>query len=84
MNSSETIAVASRSFSRNEGLISALKQKYSNIILNQTGKTLKGQELVNFLRPADKAIIGIEEIVLLTVVAGTNVPLKLINFLLSI
>jgi len=62
MNSSETIAVASRSFSRNEGLISALKQKYSNIILNQTGKTLKGQELVNFLRPADKAIIGIEEI----------------------
>ena len=62
MNSSETIAVASRSFSKNEELISVLKKKYSNIILNESGKTLEGQQLLTFLSPADKAIIGIEEI----------------------
>jgi len=62
MNSSDTIAVASRSFSNNEELTSVLKKKYSNIILNKTGKTLEGQELLNFLSSADKAIIGIEEI----------------------
>jgi len=62
MNSSETIAVASRSFSKNSELISVLKKKYTNIILNETGKTLEGLELLNFLSPADKAIIGIEEI----------------------
>ena len=62
MNSSETIAVASRSFSKNAELISILRKKYSNIILNETGKTLEGQALLDFLRPADKAIIGIEEI----------------------
>ena len=62
MKSSQTIAVASRSFSKNKELTNVLKKKYSNIILNETGKTLEGQALLDFLRPADKAIIGIEEI----------------------
>ena len=62
MNLLDTVAVASRSFSKNKGLVNALKAKYSNIILNDTGATLKGQNLINFLSPANKAIIGIEEI----------------------
>jgi phosphoglycerate dehydrogenase-like enzyme len=62
MNLLDTVAVASRSFSKNKGLVNALKAKYSKIILNDTGATLEGQNLINFLSPADKAIIGIEEI----------------------
>ena len=62
MNLLDTVAVASRSFSKNKGLVNALKAKYSKIILNDTGTTLEGQSLINFLSPADKAIIGIEEI----------------------
>ena len=57
MNSLETIAVASRSFSKNTNLINKLKQKYSKIILNETGKTLEGYELITFLSSAYKAII---------------------------
>ena len=62
MNSLETVAVASRSFSANQELVKVLQKKYSNIILNETGKTLKGNDLENFLIKADKAIIGIEDI----------------------
>ena len=62
MNLSDTVTVASRSFSKNKGLVNALKAKYSKIILNDTGAMLEGQNLINFLSPADKAIIGIEEI----------------------
>jgi len=62
MISLDTIAVASRSFSKNESLVECLKAKYSNIILNMTGETLVGKELIAFLGSADKAIIGIEEI----------------------
>ena len=62
MNSIHTVAVASRSFSKNTALIGALKAQYSNILLNETGKTLEGRDLINFLGSADKAIIGIEDI----------------------
>jgi phosphoglycerate dehydrogenase-like enzyme len=62
MNLLDTVAVASRSFSKNQGLVSALKAKYSKVTFNQTGTTLQGKELVNFLSSADKAIIGIEKI----------------------
>ena len=62
MNLLDTVAVTSRSFSKNEGLVNALKAKYSKVIFNDSGATLQGQELINFLSSADKAIIGIEEI----------------------
>ena len=62
MNSLDTVAVASRSFSKNEGLVNALTAKYSKVIFNETGTTLQGEDLVNFLSSADKAIIGIEKI----------------------
>lgn len=62
MNISDTVAVASRSFSRNKNLVAQLKDKYSSVILNDTGNTLKGSELAEFLMPATKAIIGIEDL----------------------
>ena len=62
MNTKDTVAVASRSFSQNIFLVTKLKNLYSSVILNETGKTLKGEDLVNFLKPASKAIIGIEAI----------------------
>ena len=62
MNSIHTVAVASRSFAKNTALIDALKAQYSNILLNETGRTLEGRDLINFLGSADKAIIGIEDI----------------------
>lgn len=62
MNTKDIIAVASRSFSCNESLVGHLKTLYSSIILNETGKTLEGDELIEFLMPATKAIIGVEEI----------------------
>ena len=62
MNAIDTVAVASRSFSKDTALIDALRAEYSNILLNETGKTLEGKDLVDFLGSADKAIIGIEEI----------------------
>ena len=60
MNTKDTVAVASRSFSQNTFLVSKLKNLYSSIILNESGKTLEGEDLINFLKPASKAIIGIE------------------------
>ena len=62
MNTIDTVAVASRSFSKNDDLVKNLQSKYSSVILNNFGKTLHGDELVNFLMPATKAIIGIEEL----------------------
>ena len=62
MNTKDTVAVASRSFSQNIFLVSKLKNLYSSVIFNETGKTLKDEDLVNFLKPASKAIIGIEAI----------------------
>ena len=62
MNLLDTVAVTSRSFSNNQDLVNTLKAKYSKVIFNKSGATLQGQDLINFLSSADKAIIGIEEI----------------------
>jgi len=60
LNTKDTVGVASRSFSKNTFLVRKLRNLYSSIILNETGKTLEGEDLINFLKPASKAIIGIE------------------------
>ena len=60
MNTKDPVAVASRSFSKNTFLVSKLKNLYSSIILNKTGNTLEAEDLIYFLKPASKAIIGIE------------------------
>lgn len=61
MNKHEIVAVTSRSFSNNQFLVNKLKDRYAHLLLNDTGKTLSGKLLIHFLKKADKAIIGIED-----------------------
>lgn len=61
MNQKDIVAVTSRSFSKNTSLVNELNKLYSQVFLNETGKTLKDDELINFLKIASKAIVGIED-----------------------
>jgi D-3-phosphoglycerate dehydrogenase len=54
------VAVASRSFSRDARLRDELLQRYSQARFNDTGHTLAGDALVEFLRGHGKAITGLE------------------------
>ena len=52
MDSTSIVAVTSRSFSNNKELVKKLKQRYKNVLLNESGQTLKGTELLSFLSSA--------------------------------
>jgi phosphoglycerate dehydrogenase-like enzyme len=54
------IAVCSRSFSKNAILRSELLKRYAKVIFNDSGKTLSGDDLKNFLNGQDKAITSLE------------------------
>lgn len=54
------IAVCSRSFSKNVILRSELLKRYANVIFNDSGKTLSGNDLKKFLNGQDKAITSLE------------------------
>lgn len=56
------LAVASRSFSRDVRLCQELLARYPDVRFNQTGRTLEGGELVEFLRGHAKAITGLERL----------------------
>ena len=60
MNTLDKVAITSRSFSANEELLKELKKRYQNITLNNTGNTLTGDELINFLAGHTKVIVGLE------------------------
>ena len=60
MNTLDKVAITSRSFSANEELLKELKKRYQNITLNNTGNTLMGDELINFLAGHTKVIVGLE------------------------
>lgn len=62
MNIIDKVAVTSRSFSKNEYLVNELKKRYKNIRLNDTSKTLVGNELLDFLQYQNKVIVGLEDI----------------------
>jgi len=62
MKSKKNIAVTSRSFSQNTILVTELKDIFENVKLNNSGQTLVGDKLRDFLKDAEQAIIGIEEI----------------------
>ena len=47
MNSSDTVAVTTRSFFKNQYLITKLKERYSKILLNETGSKLQGDNHVS-------------------------------------
>jgi len=62
IDSKTSVAVCSRSFSRNEILRNELLSRYSNVKFNDDGLNLAGDSLVNYLKDADKAITALEVI----------------------
>lgn len=56
------VAVASRSFSRHPVLRAELLERYPEVTFNETGRSLAGAELADFLRGHDKAITALEKI----------------------
>lgn len=60
--SAPEVAVLSRSFSAHNRLTSELKKRFSNVKLNNTGRTLEGKELVQFLEGIPRAIVAMENI----------------------
>ena len=57
------VAVTSRSFSNNKFLRDYLQKYYKDCIFNETNKLIsKKNDLINFLKEADAAIIGLEKI----------------------
>jgi phosphoglycerate dehydrogenase-like enzyme len=57
------VAVTSKAFSKNEVLISELRQHFSDVRLNLTGRLLEGEELNQFLFDRDGAIVAMEQMV---------------------
>ena len=62
MKDQTPIAIASRSFSKHEELRKTALNYYDNIKFNDAGTSLKGNELISFLKGAKKAIIALENI----------------------
>jgi phosphoglycerate dehydrogenase-like enzyme len=62
VNTEHNIAVCSRSFSKHETLRSELLSRYRSVTFNETGRQFEGQELIDFLRGHEKAIIALERI----------------------
>jgi len=56
------IAVTSKSFSKNTILIDELKKEFMDIRLNHSDKKLNDDELIEFLKDCDGAIVALEEI----------------------
>jgi len=62
MNTTDRVAVCSRSFSRNAVLRAELLKRFAHVTFNETGSQLEGDDLVEFLRGHDKAITALERI----------------------
>ncbi len=62
MNTTDKVAVCSRSFSRNPTLRAELSSRYKNITFNDLGLALNGSSLVKFLLGHSKAITALETI----------------------
>ena len=60
MNTTDRVAVCSRSFSANPVLRAELLKRYASVTFNDEGLKLAGPGLVEFLRGHRKAIIGLE------------------------
>lgn len=55
-----SVAVLSRSFSRHPVLRSELLAQYKRAVFNDTGATLAGQALIDFVAPHEAAIVALE------------------------
>lgn len=62
MNTTDKIAVCSRSFSQNPVLRAELLARYQHVKFNDAGLQLKGDSLIEFLAGHDKAITALETI----------------------
>jgi len=62
MNSTDRVAVCSRSFSRNPVLRKELLDRYKDVTFNDEGLTLNGDSLIEFLKGHDKAITALEKL----------------------
>jgi len=62
MNTTEKVAVCSRSFSKNTVLRAELLARYSQVTFNDAGSQLAGDRLVEFLSGHEKAITALEMI----------------------
>lgn len=62
MTRGERVAVASRSFSRHPVLRAELLARFSNVTFNDSGESLEGERLVEFLRGHQKAITALERL----------------------
>jgi phosphoglycerate dehydrogenase-like enzyme len=62
MNTTDKVAVCSRSFSNNLVLRAELQQRYQHVTFNDAGLQLKGDTLIEFLKGHDKAITALETI----------------------
>lgn len=62
MNTTDRVAVCSRSFSRHPVLRAELLARYRHVTFNTAGLSLEGDALVAFLRGHEKAIIALEAI----------------------
>jgi len=62
MNTTDKVAVCSRSFSANPVLRAELLERYRNVTFNDAGISLKGDSLVEFLKGHDKAITALETV----------------------
>ena len=62
MNTSDKVAVCSRSFSRNPILREELLARYQQVTFNEEGIQFAGDSLIAFLQNHDKAIIALEPI----------------------
>lgn len=60
MNTTNKVAVCSRSFSQNPTLRAELLTRYQHVSFNDAGRQLTGEDLVAFLREHDKAIVALE------------------------
>ena len=54
------VAITSRSFSQNQVLRQALRDRYANVTFNDEALSLKGQDLIDYLKGHDKAITALE------------------------
>jgi phosphoglycerate dehydrogenase-like enzyme len=62
MNNTASVAVLSRSFSAHDKLVAELNRRYSDVTLNDTGRTLAGDELVAFLQNKSHVVVALEKI----------------------
>ena len=62
MINKDSIAVASRSFSKHPILRDEIQKKYPDVVFNESGKSLKGQELIDFLYGHTRIITALEKL----------------------